>query len=150
MTAQEWLYWHDNFTFHPEYDTYFVAKVCEAAAIIRAQQERIEMLEADVERMDREIEGDLIVYSQLEESHRAVNHQLRIEGKRAQDMANLAAARLADQEAIERHVSKRVAGEIMAEIDDLDVETDADFYLCGYIAANFLRYRIRKKYGVTE
>ena len=49
MKAQEWLYWHDNFTFHPEYDTYFVAKVCEAAAIIRAQHERIEMLERAVE-----------------------------------------------------------------------------------------------------
>ena len=63
-------------------------------------------------------------------------------------LENMSAMRLADQEAIERHVTKRVAGEIMAEIDDLDAETDADFYLCGYIAANTLRYRIRKKYGV--
>ena len=49
MTAQEWLEWHDNFTFHPEYDPYFVTKIRTAADIIRAQQDRIERLEAAVE-----------------------------------------------------------------------------------------------------
>lgn len=48
MKPQEWLDWHDNFTFHPEYDPYFVTKVRTAATIIREQQERIERLTAKI------------------------------------------------------------------------------------------------------
>ena len=113
-----------------------------------AMKGEVERLTAEIAEKEGECERQVDRIIEQEEAIKRLQEALSEEEFQRKRAESLAASRLADQEAIERHTAKMVAGEIMAEIDDLDTETDADFYLCGYIFAANLRYRIRKKYGV--
>ena len=145
MTAQEWLYWHDNFTLHPEYDTYFVAKVCEAATIIRAQQERIERMTAKIAKKEAEIERlkKEVSHTKEVEFPRRVEKVTAMIRAKLQAAESLAAARLADQEAIERH-TRRVVAKDCAEI----AEAMWSDHYWAWPAMQTYAAEIRKKYEV--
>lgn len=117
MTAQEWLDWHDNFTFHPEYDPYFVTKVRTAATIIRVL---LAEKDAEIERLKKEVS-----HTKEVEFPRRVEKVTKTLTAKLQAAEALSAARLADQEAIERHVSKRVAREILLIMEGSESYEDA-------------------------
>ena len=146
MTAQEWLDWHDNFTFHPEYDPYFVTKIRTAADIIREQQERIEMLTdkfaekvAEIEWLKKEVS-----HTKEVEFPRRVEKVTKTLAAKLQAAESLFAARLADQEAIERHVTKRVARECAEIAETFRTPHGSHPLLSGVQIGE----AIRKKYGV--
>lgn len=93
--CQKWQEYHDaEYRERKKYRqdaNYFAGEVDRLTSELKGREE-------EVERLKGEIEGDRVVYAMLEESLCAANQQLRVEGKRSQDMANLAASRLADQE----------------------------------------------------
>ena len=107
----------------------------------------------EVERLQRHIEADAELYAALEESHRAVNEQLRIEGQRA-------ARHLADQDYLCAKERKRVAREC-AEIagsnadeyqDEMNIYPDGDpkveVYEKAMVACEYIAKEIRTRYGV--
>lgn len=85
MTAQEWLEIYDkNYPWSIE-------SIRDAATIIRDQQDKIENLTAELKEREGEVEK--------------LTHERDL-------WENMAAMRLADQEDIERHTRRVVAGEI--------------------------------------
>ena len=97
----------------------------------------------EVERLQKHIEADAELYAALEESHRAVNEQLRIEGQRA-------ARHLADQELLVGQERKRVARECAEIAEELRHQTwasESEDWVDGTMA---VANAIRTRYGVEE
>ncbi len=86
----------------------------------------------EVERLQKHIEADAELYAALEESHREVNEQLRIEGQRA-------ARHLADQELLVARERKRVARECIDYVNNHAND-------CG--CSKRIAHDIRTRYGV--
>ena len=144
MIAQEWLETARKIIADCDRSKLSFQIVCNAAAIIRSQQERIHRLTAELKEREGEVGRIRKTYdSQMDILRKRVESLLldkEFLTSNVNHAESLAASRLADQEAIERHTRKQIYRELY------EIRYETDKLLCK-IERECAPY-IQQKYGV--
>ena len=125
MIAQEWLETARKIIADCDRSKLSFQIVCNAAAIIRSQQERIERLTAELKEREGEVGRIRKTYDSQMDILRKRVESLLLDKEFLTSNVNCAESLAANQEAIERHVTKRVAREILLIMEGSESYEDA-------------------------